>query len=408
MISYIALISLTIHNIKVQSEFYLGKDESKGFKDIFCCTKLLIQNYSYELLFAIVYSNCSLMELSLYILIYLLATTFALAPQIINERNTFILWLSIAIALSISIRLPLLIGGELNLDIGAYINKIESPLSDQGFLGGTYILREFVFFYSMRALKIILNNNFLVFIVFDTIIFLLLYKGMTLIRKGFFPVLQISNTKYLFFAVLVFFPVIIGMHSLYRQLFSIILLILAIGLTINNKKIKGFFIFLLSIFSHNSSIIFITLIWALNGKLSYKYLAFAALIISPFAIAFVLNSSNPYLLRVGAQLEIGRVIEYIYLFIFCTTTLIIMTLEGLKRRKNEKFGIFILTLTLLTIIYLIAVYSLSSLSSQRIAFTVFLIVFLMIGYYLEESFKHKVIMRLIYLNISLLPLLYIY
>ena len=267
------------------------------------------------------------MELSLYILIYILATTFALSPKIINEKKTFILWLIVSVALSISIRLPLLIGGEINLDIGAYINKIETPLSEQGFLGGTYILREFVFFYSMRALKIILNNNFLVFIVFDTIIYLLLYKGLTLIRKGFFPEIQISNSKYLFFAVLLFFPVVIGMHSLYRQLFSIILLILAIGLSINNKKIKGFFIFLLSIFSHNSSIIFFVIIWVLNGKFYYKFLAYSALIFSPFAVNYVLNSSNEYLLRRGAQLEIGNTIEYIYFIILCTITLFIMTIE---------------------------------------------------------------------------------
>jgi len=276
------------------------------------------------------------------------------------------------------------------------------------FIWTPHYLREFLFWYPLRSLYNLLKNEIIVFIIFDSIIFFLLYKGFTLNRKGFFPNINNYNTRYIFFALFLFFSYAVGMRVSYRQLLATAFFICAIGYTVNNKLYIGFLIFLISIFIHNSVAIFTPLILFMSKKLKYKLFSVIIIIVMPLALSFSENTTLVFLARGNVYYK--ATLAYAFLFFIFFILTLVFTLNNFKTpNRYNKHRAFSIYLFIVSIIYGISFYSLnSSLNIERIAIFIFSLIFPLLAYYIEDRFSNKVVTRLLFFNIGILPLFLFY
>lgn len=343
------------------------------------------------------------MELAIYILIYILTIILIIFPKIIREKYFPILWFFIAYGLSIIIRSS--IGdGNVNDDILVYTNGMKGV----NFIWTPNYLREFIFWYPFRSLYNLFKNEFLVWGIYDSITFILLYKGFTLNRKGFFPNINNYNTRYIFFALFLFFPYTVGMHVIYRQLIATVFFMCAIGYTVNKKLYIGFLIFLISIFIHNSVAIFTPLILFMSNRLKYKSLSIILIIVMPLALSFSENTTLAYLARENIYYK--ETLTYTFLFFLYFIIGLVFILNNFKTpNRYNNYSAFSIYLFIVSIIYGISFYNLnSSLSIERIAIFIFAIIFPLLAYYIEDRFSNKVVTRLLFFNIAILPLFIFY
>ena len=269
-----------------------------------------------------------------------------------------------------------------------------------------YFLREFIFFYSIRFLYDVIGNGAMVFVVLDFLLAVLIYKGFSLNRTIYFPNVNIDNIRYIYFGAFLFFPYVLGMHTVYRQLLSTAVLICAIGYAGNHKLVKGFSLFLISIFIHNATGLFLPLLFFVINKLRYKILSVSTLIAIIYISNFVLNSENAYLVRDLQTSIAGQSIAYLYLLSLCIIVIAITISE--IESKVFKYGSFIGYLTIMIVVYGYFVFIISSGMAERVVFFVFALMFPMLAYYCEEKFKPKIIMRLIYFHVALSPLFFLH
>ena len=343
------------------------------------------------------------MELAIYILIYILTIIFIIFPKIIIEKYFPVFWFIIASGLSIIIRSSI---GEahVNIDITSYVGQMQG----EDFIWAPNYLREFLFWYPWRSLYNLLKNDFLVFVIYDLILFILLYKGFTLNRKGFFPNIDKSNTRYIFFALFLFFPYTVGMHASYRQFMATVFFICAIGYTANNKLYKGIIISLITLFIHNSVAIFAPLLFFMSNKLKYKSLSIILIIVMPLAITIPENTAIVYLMRDNVHYK--GTLAYTFLFFLYLIVGLVFILNNFKTpNRYNKYRAFSIYLFIVSIIYGICFYNLNSiLSIERIAIFIFALIFPLLAYYIEDRFSNKVVTRLLFFNIAILPLFIFY
>ena len=269
-----------------------------------------------------------------------------------------------------------------------------------------YFYREFIFFFGMKSLYTLIGNEIYVFITVDLITFILLYKGLLLIKKGMFEKIRNQNIFYMYFAVLLFFPFVLGIHTLLRQLLAVVIFFNAFGLICNKKYFKGLLIFTIAFFVHNSSIYFLPAILFMIEKPWMKTSSAIILVSILIANSILPSSTNELFYRdYGTNTE-GYKITLAYIYSLLSIAILLVTIE-VTHGKGNKMYLFWTTLTLI-IIYFSSLEAFSSGISQRVAFLVFSYLFPVIVYYIELNFKQKKTMRIIYLNVSILPIIIIH
>ena len=118
------------------------------------------------------------------------------------------------------------------------------------------------------------------------------------------------------------------------------------------------------------------------------------------------SSTNELFYRdYGTNTE-GYKITLAYIYSLLSIAILLVTIE-VTHGKGNKMYLFWTTLTLI-IIYFSSLEAFSSGISQRVAFLVFSYLFPVIVYYIELNFKQKKTMRIIYLNVSILPIIIIH
>ena len=346
------------------------------------------------------------MEFLIYFLTYLLTLCFIFFPKLITGKTFFIFWYSFSLCLSVIIRSS--IGVQESADFDGYI------ISMQGEDIIPYFLREPVFWFGIRALYGILGSGIYVFIFLDALLFLIIYYGFDLCRRAYYPKLKASKLYYLYFAVFLFFPYVMGMHNIYRQIFATAIFILAIGLIGNNKAIRGYITSLIAVLIHNPAAFFLPLLILSMKKNFFKYSAFIvlALILFTFQAIQQLGSSllYAYFLRAsslsGDVAGIGDNIAYLYLISLYVILGIIFLIES--KTKDKANTHFISMFLILTIFYSYVAFSFAPEQSQRFVFYIFGILFPFFGFYFESRFKPIILSRLIFFHVSLAPLILIY
>jgi len=266
------------------------------------------------------------------------------------------------------------------------------------------LLREFIFWFGIRFLHNIIGDGATVFVFLDLILYLLIYRGFSLCKKAFYPQLDQANIQYLFFAVLLFFPYVLGMHNTYRQILAATVFLISIGLIGNRKTIKGYLVSLVAVFIHNASGLFLPLLMITTKSKFIQYSSFLMLIPVIIFLLTVSDSNSDFITREG--FEIGQTIKYMYLIVFTFLLGALLFLElKIEKRKNKIFvGLFFISY----VIYLFTVFSISSEQAQRLSFYIFCMLFPFMGYYCSDRFKPRIITNLIFFHLSLAPLLLIY
>lgn len=341
------------------------------------------------------------MEFLIYLSTYMLTLCFIFFPKLITGKIFFIFWYSFSLCLSIIIRSS--IGIQDSADIDGYI------VSMQGEDIIPYFLREPIFWFGTRFLYDILGNGIYVFIFLDALLFLLIYYGFDLCRKAFHPKLNSSNLHYLYFAVFLFFPYVVGMHNIYRQIFATTIFIVSIGLIGNNKIFKGYISSLVAVLIHNPAAFFLPLLIMSMKKSFYKYLAFIVLALILFSFQTIQQTGSSllyaYFLR-DDSIIIGDNIAYLYLISLYIILGIVLLIEFQIEDKSNTH--FVSMFIILTILYSYVAFLFGSEQSQRFVFYIFGILFPFFGFYFESRFKPIILSRLIFFHVSLMPLILIY
>ena len=338
------------------------------------------------------------MEFFIYLLIYFFAVFFSLTNYNLKKERFFVLWFLISMFLSFYVRTGYDLSVESDfLQYSRVMQMEDIPL---------FFYREFIFIYTLQILYKITSDPVIVFIILDCLFYIIFFKGISYLRKGLFPKVSNVSMYYIYFSALLFFPIVLGFHTTYRQLFSTALAIFAYGLYINNFKRKGLLYFIISLFIHNSSIFFLPIFFLANKNKFSKLLSLLTLISIVFVITTIAESTNDFLARdftstkEGANITLMYICSLLFIFFFIWLTEIYFS-----RIRKIYFTWIVL---FMCIIYFSSIIGFSSGVSQRVAFLTFSFVYLLVGLYFEAIFKQKKFIRFVFINLSLLPLIFIH
>ncbi len=156
-------------------------------------------------------------------------------PRLVDNRSFFFVWLISMTLLIFPLRLEGLSNALDDSDLATYVMNMAIT---------EYILpyhwREFVFWLGQRYLYQLVGDPAVVFIIFDFVLVLALYKSLDLLHKIISPEIDLRDFRYLYFVAFLFFPVVVGMHGVYRQILAVVLFLVALGYS-KEKLGKGSF-----------------------------------------------------------------------------------------------------------------------------------------------------------------------
>ena len=337
------------------------------------------------------------MELLIYLLAYLLTVWFIFFPKSLSKKPFFIFWYIFSICLSLIIRSS--IGVTESADIDGYIINMTADEIIP------YFLREPIFWFGIRFLYDIFGSGVVVFVILDSLLFILIYYGFYLCQKAFYSNISKSNMNYLYFAALLFFPYVMGMHNIYRQIIATAIFIIVIGLVGNKKTFRGYITSLIAVLIHNPVAFFLpVLVMTMKNNL-YKYSSFIVLGLIILFLQALNQIDTPFLAREDS-IEIGKNIPYLYLIsLYVILGFVLLTELNTKDKVNSYF---LSILIISTVFYTYSTFTFSSEQSQRFIFYIFGLLFPFFGFYLETRFKPVILSRLIFFHVSLAPLILIY
>lgn len=348
------------------------------------------------------------MGLLVYLLIYLITVMLILNNKIIPKRLFFLVWFTVMLCLSFSIRWSVIESNHIvnDGDLSAFVRNMK--IKD---LFISYYLKEPVFWYGIQFLYRIIGNAGLVFVVIDVIIFVLFYKAVTSLQMFFPKKINFVNVRYLYYGAFLCYPFIAGMHNHYRQILALIIALYAIGI-LNKSVKKSFFIFLISIAIHNAMIVLFP-IFLLLGK--HKISSSTGFTVG---LAIVIGLIMPLFLssfgydgwyeinrrfRLVGYVDASSVRNIMYLFIIIFGTCCVAFLEFTTKGKANYM--LATVLAYLTILYGTTIWFLPDQASSRIFFLILALLFLLFGVYIETKFRTEPLVRLIYFHVTLIPLL---
>ena len=172
-----------------------------------------------------------------------------------------------------------------------------------------YYLREFVFWYLLRFLYFIFNNEIAVLLSMDMIWIFVLYRTSVNLSKR--SLIKNNLSLGLIVILSTSFPLFFGYENIYRQLFATIFSLYSYSLLHNSYK-KSIFFFCVSVFMHNISIVLVP-IFLINKIFRFKlYIrVFLSLLIS---IIFIMLFD--YASEFKSAKSTGFDMSLIYLFLF--------------------------------------------------------------------------------------------
>lgn len=170
----------------------------------------------------------------------------------LNIKSKDVLLKSISVFLLI-IYSPIIRTSGFEIDIITYAEAMKSDSLS------IYYLKEPVFWIGSRVVYSFTQSEVITFVVFDYISIYLLYKAFSSLRIH----------SYALLSFVFFFPILMGMHNVYRQYFAIALFLYSLSAVIQGKSIKSFVFFLLSLLTQNALAMFLPVL-ILNSRLKNK------------------------------------------------------------------------------------------------------------------------------------------
>jgi len=337
-------------------------------------------------------------QLVAYLIVYFFAVLYAFKPNFLKNINFSYVYFFVFLIVSILVRSTI---GEIpSQDIDKYSFLMTQELGLPNFN------KEFVYWYGSKYLYMALGEQYLVFIFMDLAIFTFVFMALNSIRDfSFRNYIQKEEIRFLFFLVFLFFPFVQGYNVIYRQLLASVIVLFSISTFASGYRFKGSLAFFVAFFIHNSSGVFLPLLFFLSGKRYLKILALFSLISLPFIFNFVTSSDNPYIYRSLITTFSGSTINYFYL-IFFIAFLIFATLVELNVFNFSRSDINnnIQGILLMICIYLFFIFYTSSGLSERIAYYLFLVFFPYITMYFLSCFRFMPYPRIFLIHLAILPL----
>lgn len=345
------------------------------------------------------------MEYIAYSIFYFATLFFILKPVDYNKTYFKIIWFSVLIFYSFSIRLDImsLYGGNVQ-NYGDITNYVRIMMLDEISFNIPLFQREFIFYNLTRYLYVLFKNPVIVFLILDLILFIFLFKSL----KTFFNInckkVRYKHLSYIFFMLLLFFPFINGMTNVYRQLFGFVIFFNALNFIFSKKYFLGFLFFIISIFIHNIFLIFFPLLLLMFKSKFLNFFSYILVLFFGLGLTAVLQMDFGGFLNRDASLEIeiGENIAQLIFYVLVLIMVIYYSVDSHIKFENKIFNNFFI---LNTCIYFIFMINLNSLSSLRISYTIFFLIIPYLILLVDTSFKQKTLSRLIFFHLSLIPLL---
>ena len=123
------------------------------------------------------------------------------------------------------------------------------------------------------------------------------------------------------------------------------------------------------------------------------------------AMYLVLGTSNPFIQKSGG-LDVGQRLPYIYFCVLLGIAYLISIFEYSSRSRSHLTLLNIIMVSV--IVYFSGIVNLASQGSERIFQLIMALLFPLLGLYVEDRFKPKPMTRLVYLHLTLSPLLFLY
>lgn len=263
-------------------------------------------------------------------------------------------------------------------DIAIYARE----MSYSGF--PTYQFKEPIVWFGQKILYKVFGEPIYVFIFFDIFIGLLIYKALS----NF----QVRN--YVYFSILVFFPVILGLQNIYRQWISVVLFLYAFSLMWKNSNPKkSFFLFIISILAHNSAILMSPIIFIfMRNRPQWLWVVILSLCVVLMALGAKLKSTA----TTGTDFSSA----YVALLVFMVFLLIIIDAGKIKMIFADQYKLFFIMIVLA----LSSFYLISSSSSERLSMTCLIILYPIISKVIEERFMQPETIRFLFIIFGFIPM----
>lgn len=243
-----------------------------------------------------------------------------------------------------------------------------------------YFIKEWFYWYFSSFLYMILSVEELVFVFYDILFYILVYK---VIDRYKLPL-------YVWLLYVLFFPSLMGMQNVFRQFIATSFLLYAIHLFDNKKNKLKYLMFTLAGFTHNLAFLFFPMLFV-NKK--NKFL----LIISSVSVLVLLPlaSRSKSISSTGADLTVLYLI--VAVIILCYLVLSSkFVLRGVLV-KNYYLVLYIITLVFFSI------NALGQSQAERVGMVGFQLMFPAIFYIIEKKFNNLILIRIVAVLIVILP-----
>ena len=353
------------------------------------------------------------MEKFWYLFLAVLAFSFYLKPNIIkSEKLFFIIWFISSAITILVIRLndiDLINANKVGLsDISDYAMIMK--LGFERMISFIY-LREPIVWFSLSGIYALTESELMSFFVLDMISIYFLYRGITMYKKFLDPVRRPNDEasldiRYIYFALFLFFPFALGMHSIYRQGIATIFSICSIGFALENKSLKSFLSFLIAFLSHNVALLCLPLIFyftysheEVSGK-KKKILASIALVLTLILLSLLgqIDVSN---IQSMMAIEVGENIAYLYAGLICMIFIFILILSLTRKIRGE--NVFILYTFYLSTVSVLVSLVLTSGAAERINIYLIALLLPLITIFVETRIRQRTITRLFLIILMILP-----
>tara|TARA_B110000483_G_C18161539_1_gene529518 strand:+ start:986 stop:1969 length:984 start_codon:yes stop_codon:yes gene_type:complete len=314
------------------------------------------------------------MEFLAYTVVTFFGVLFSLKKfPIKNPKLFFVIWFSVYFALVIIVRT------NFQGDIIQYVKVMDyTSLS-------IFFIREPVVWLGQRYLFALTESAYIVFVIFDIILGIFLFKAL----KNF------NLPQFAFFSILILFPFVLGMQTAYRQWVANIILLYSFSLMWSEQKtFKTYIFFALSFLSHNVIAVFFPILLVRNqkglGELAWL-ISFTISLIGIYIAAETKSVAN-------TGLDLSLIYLLILSFFFC---LIFILDKGVIRKiRKQEYKIFLSLLIIVFFAYLL----LSSAYIERISMICLIILYPILINLVEERFRQKEIIRIIFTIFGFMPM----
>jgi hypothetical protein len=270
----------------------------------------------------------------------------------------------------------------------------------------SYHYREPIFWLGTQFLYKIIGNPGLVFVVTDIILFLTFYKSVSLLKTFFSKPIKFENLKYLYFGAFLVYPYLTGMHNHYRQILAVCFSMCAVGLVDKDLR-KAYFFFIVSILIHNAAAMLFPIFMLIQQK---RYLFFNFIFLSALSVIMILFLPSDISYEIKRRITDISTRSYsdtrteIYLYLLLFSTFVIIVIEYSSKwevRQNPLIKI----MCCMTAIYFMSFLLLADQPASRVFFMILTMLYIFIGMYVDVRFNNGSLKKLLYMHLSLIPLL---